>query len=112
MRATQSQWVVFQAMVNEIPNDELTIESLPDASDAQKVFAFAMSFDGYTHFGSVSASAASARKKPRQTLSELRNELFVVARSSRHVGSDTYVNLYIELLPFLHEALRQRKSVR
>jgi hypothetical protein len=99
-------------MVNQIPNDELTTELLPDAGDVQGVFAFAMSFDGYRHFGSFSASASNAREKARQTLSDLRNELFVVARSSRHVGNEAYIDLYIELLPLLQEAIRQRKTVR
>jgi hypothetical protein len=100
--------IAFEAMSNQISNDELTIESLPQAGDAKEVFAFAMSFDGYRQFGSFSAATANAKAKTRQTLADLRNELFVSARSSRHVGSDAYIDLYEELLPLIREAIRQR----
>ncbi len=95
-------------MSNQISNGQLAIESLPQTDDAKEVFAFAMSFDGYQQFGSFSAATANARAKPRQTLADLRNELFVSARSSRHVGGDAYIDLYKQLLPLIQEAIRQR----
>lgn len=80
---------------------------LPDPNDAQAIFAFAMSFNGYEHYGSFEKSSAIANQKPRSTLNELRNELFFVARASRHVGGDRYVEVYRELLP-LFRAYCQR----
>ncbi len=78
---------------------------LPDPEDAQAIFAFAMSFNGYEHYGSFEKSSAIAKQKPRQTLDELRNELFFVARASRHVGDNRYVAVYRELLPLFRAHL-------
>jgi hypothetical protein len=104
--------VAAQAMNIQVSNEELTIESLPQAGDAKQIFAFAMSFYSYRQFDSFRAATANARAKPRQTLADLRNELFVSARSSRHVGSDAYIDLYRELLPLIQEAIRQRETAR
>ncbi|WP_322052074.1 hypothetical protein [Paraburkholderia bannensis] len=72
---------------------------LPDPEDARGIFAFAMTFNGYERYGSLDKSSNLAKQRPRQTLDELRNELFFVARASRHIGNDRYVELYRELLP-------------
>jgi hypothetical protein len=80
---------------------------LPDPEDAQAIFAFAMSFNGYERYGSFEESSALARQRPRQTLEDLRNELFFVARASRNVGGDRYVELYRELLPLFRLFLRR-----
>jgi hypothetical protein len=48
---------------------------------AQAVFAFAMSFNGYEHFGPSSASMQAAKQKNRATLIDVRNELFASARA-------------------------------
>ncbi|WP_454734457.1 hypothetical protein [Cupriavidus pauculus] len=80
---------------------------LPDPDDATAIFAFAMSFNGYEHYGSFEKSSSIAKQKPRQTLDELRNEQFFVARACRHVGDDRFLELYRELLP-LFQALLHR----
>lgn len=88
--------------------DTLTSEAdLPDPEDAKAIFAFAMSFNGYERYGSFEKSSALAKQRPRQTLEELRNELFFVARASRHVGGDRYVELYRELLPLFRLILQR-----
>ncbi|MFM0313517.1 hypothetical protein PQR36_01415 [Paraburkholderia nemoris] len=60
----------------------LSESDLPDPDDAAAVFAFAMSFDGYKYYGSLEKSSAVAKQKSRETLAELRNELFFAARIS------------------------------
>ncbi|OMG72280.1 hypothetical protein BW685_17210 [Burkholderia ubonensis] len=66
-----------------------------------------MSFNGYERYGSLEKSSAIAKQKPQQTLDELRNELFFVARASRHVGCDKYVEIYRELLPLFRAHLQR-----
>jgi hypothetical protein len=72
---------------------------LPDPSDRDAVFEFAMSFNGYEHFGSFEASAAAASSGDRSSLEFIRNELFFAARASRHGDDDQFVDLYRRLLP-------------
>jgi hypothetical protein len=72
---------------------------LPDPDDPRAVFEFAMSFNGYEHFGSFDKAFTEARLRRRQSLVDIRNELFVEARSSRHRGDDEFVDRYRELLP-------------
>lgn len=76
---------------------------LPPENDPAAVFAFAMSFNGYDHFGSFEASADAARARTRDSLVALRNELFFEARASRHRGDDLFLETYRDLLPFLRE---------
>ena len=78
---------------------DIRLNDLPDASDEQAIFRFAMTFNGYEHFGSFESCAAAARASKRSTLLEVRNELFIEARASRHRGDDNYVQTYRELLP-------------
>ncbi|RAP55652.1 hypothetical protein BTJ49_15140 [Oleiagrimonas sp. MCCC 1A03011] len=68
-----------------------------------------MLFNGFEHFGSLEESAAQARARRRETLTDLRNELFFVCRRSRHQDSDEYVGLYQELLPLLQQAIRAQQ---
>ncbi|WP_041741178.1 hypothetical protein [Collimonas fungivorans] len=85
--------------------NRLAIEDLPDPDNSQTVFAFAMSFNGYEHYGSFSASMAAAKQHKRATLIDVRNELFTAARASRHMENDAYLNSYRELLPILGELI-------
>lgn len=94
--------------MNEIENDDLRSEMLPDAADRDRVFAFAMSFNGYEHLGSFENSAAAAKSRERKTLSDLRNELFFEARASRHRMDDDFVDVYRELKPLIEAALDER----
>lgn len=72
---------------------------LPDPNDRSANFEFAMTFNGYEHFGSFEASATAAGSGDRSSLTLIRNELFFVARASRHGDDDRYVAVYRELLP-------------
>lgn len=89
-----------------MPEDPgLKLADLPDANDRQAVFAFAMTFKGYEQFGSLQASAAAAREKSRDSIAQLRNELFVSARASRHTGRNEYLARYAELLPYFRRLI-------
>ena len=83
-------------------NDDIM---LPPQDDPQAIFAFAMSFNGYEAFGSFEACAAAAKARRRETLEDLRNELFFACRASRHMGDDGYVALYAELRPLFERML-------
>lgn len=78
---------------------------LPDPADRQAVFAFAMTFNGYEHFGSREGAFASDRERRRSSLEDVRNELFLVARASRHGDNDDYLQRYLELLPVFQRLL-------
>ena len=77
----------------------LAIGDLPDRNDSDAVLAFAQSFNGYDHFGSFEACAQNANAARRETLVDLRNELFFCWRACAHQGSSGCADLYAELLP-------------
>jgi hypothetical protein len=72
---------------------------LPPLGDAAAIFDFGMSFNGYEAFGSFEACADAAKARRRETLEDLRNELFFACRASHHMGDDAYVSFYSELRP-------------
>ena len=74
----------------------LTTSMLPDPTDPQAVFAFAMTFNGYEYFGSSEGAYAAARERNRASLVDVRNELFLAARASRHAENDDYLQRYRE----------------
>lgn len=74
---------------------------LPADGDSSAIFEFAMSFNGYEHFGSFEASADAANSGDRSSLDLIRNELFFAARASRHGDGEHLVSTYRELLPLL-----------
>ena len=88
-----------------IPNGSLRRADLPSAEDDCAIFRFAMTFDGYATFGSFEACAAEAAAGRRESLTDVRNELFFSARASRHSGDDAFVETYRALLPLFHEFL-------
>lgn len=88
-----------------VPNEKLSAKKLPDPDDERAVARFAMSFDGYEHYGSFEAAAAAARRRERQSLTDLRHELFMSFRGSRHRGDDEYLSVYRELLPLFRTLL-------
>lgn len=96
-------------MKNLIPNSALSLGHLPEPSDERAVFAFAMSFDGYEFFGSLAAAAENARARKRETLTDLRNELFMSARASKQCDEDVFLACYREILPLLKQAIACRK---
>jgi hypothetical protein len=81
------------------------LDDLPNPTDQAAIWAFAMSFNGYEHFGSLEAAAAAARERSRSSVADLRNELFFAARASRHGGNELYVQRYAELLPQFRQLL-------
>ena len=84
----------------------LSESDLPDPEDSKAVFVFAMSFNGYEHYGSFEKCAAFAGLKNRSSRDELRNELFLAARASRHAEDDNYLNVYRALLPLIRMQIR------
>lgn len=78
---------------------------LPPLGDAAAIFAFGMAFNGYEAFGSFEACAAAAKASRRDTLDDLRNELFFACRASRHRQDDAYVAVYAELRPLFMQMM-------
>ncbi|MBB6503407.1 hypothetical protein F4693_000360 [Sphingomonas endophytica] len=81
----------------------MTLVDLPDEGDWSAIFSFAMTFNGYEHYGSFDASAAAAKSGDRTSLELIRNELFFAARASRHCGDDLFLQTYHDLLPLLRQ---------
>lgn len=90
-----------------VANSELKIDLLPSPDDRNTVFRFAMLFNGYEHFGSFEAAAEQARTSSRASLTEIRNELFMSARGSRHRDDDRFLDVYKELLPLLKQKIEK-----
>jgi hypothetical protein len=88
-----------------LDDKDLIADLLPDESDRNATFDFAMSFDGYEHYGSLEKCADAAKSKARETLADLRNELFFEARASRHRNDDEFLLVYSELLPLIRAKL-------
>ena len=76
---------------------------LPSEDDPSSIFEFAMTFNGYVHYGSFAACAEAAHKKERNSVEAIRNELFFSARGSRHCQNDKFVQTYCEILPLLRQ---------
>lgn len=94
-----------------VANEELRVELLPSIDDYSGIFAFAMLFDGYAYYGSLERAAEQAMAQRRESLTDLRNELFISCRRSRHQDSDEYIDTYKELYPLLkNEILSLQKS--
>lgn len=96
-------------MTKGINNADLTLEDLPDPDDYMAVGSFALSFNGYEHYGSFEKCAEVANSGSRSSLTELRNELFFAERASTHSFScDEYVHTYRELLPLFRDAIKDK----
>lgn len=81
---------------------------LPRPSDREAIVAFASSFDGYAVHGSFGACADAAKAKRRDTLDDLRNELFFAYRAGNHLGApEVLSSKYSELLPHFERLLSQ-----
>jgi hypothetical protein len=78
---------------------------LPPLGDPAAIFEFGMTFNGYEAFGSFEACAAAAKARKRETIDDLRNELFFACRASRHMQDDAYVDFYAELRPLFERML-------
>ncbi len=84
---------------------QIVIDDLPPIGDREAIRVFAASFDGYQHFGSFEACASAVKAKRRESLLDLRNELFFSFRSSHHRGTDDFVETYSTLLPHFRKFL-------
>lgn len=79
---------------------------LPDPDDHDSVKLFAQSFNGYTHFGSFERASEEAKAKRRETIVDLRNELFMAYRSGNHTGDpETTHKRYSVLYPHFRRLL-------
>ena len=94
-------------MNETIPNSELRIELLPSVDDPRKVAKFAHLFNGYDHYGSFEACADKALARTRESITEIRNELFFSVRASRHSGDRGFIEHYRELLPILKHKIEK-----
>ncbi len=83
----------------------IKMSDLPDPDDLGAVLQFAASFDGYGEFGSAKACAEDALAQRRETIRDLRNELFFMYRVANHQGNDGYLEIYRELLPSFRRLL-------
>ncbi|KWV91611.1 hypothetical protein [Erythrobacter sp. YT30] len=81
--------------------------TLPDPEDRKAVIDFAGSFNGYKHHGSLAACADAAEASRRETLEELRNELFWAYRVGNHRGDDAVVKVYVDLFPHFERLIGQ-----
>ncbi|MEW8349149.1 MAG: hypothetical protein AB2689_09800 [Candidatus Thiodiazotropha taylori] len=97
-------------MIKTIPNKELKVEFLPSTEDRKNIFKFAMLFNGYEHYGSLEDAGKIARAKSRESISEIRNELFFSARASRHSDDDRYLDVYREILPILKQKIENGEN--
>lgn len=88
-------------------NEEVTLELLPAVGDSSAIGKYARTFNGYKYHGSIEACGQAARNSRRETLTELRNELFISWRASRHGMGDEFVERYEELHPYFVKILEQ-----
>lgn len=85
---------------------------LPDPDDPDGIEAYASAFDGYGHTPDGQSLEVRARARRRETLADLRAELFLTSRAARFsIGPveageiDPLTALYRELLPLLRDRL-------
>ena len=83
----------------------ISLSDLPEIGDRGGILKFAQSFNGYEYHGSFEACAEVARARRRETLVDLRTELFASFRASHHTDTDAYIELYSELLPHFRRLL-------
>ena len=70
-----------------IPNDGLHARNIPEAdANWEKIGAFALTFDGYRHWGGFERCAEIAETRDPATLTEARTCLFFEQRRWRHSG--------------------------
>ncbi|EBA16942.1 hypothetical protein RSK20926_08232 [Roseobacter sp. SK209-2-6] len=74
-------------------------KDLPSPDDRQAVLAFAKQFNAYRYHGSLSAAFDAAEASRRETVLELRTELFIAYRTANHQGAGGLEEVYRGLLP-------------
>ena len=86
-----------------ISNTDLVLSDVPPPDAAwRQIVKFALTFDGYEHWGSTNKCAAIANSRQNRTMSDLRTCLFFEQRRSHHCGeipddeSMAYIRTVIE----------------
>ncbi len=75
--------------MTHIANDALRKSAVPPVTaDWLTIWTFALSFDGYTHWGSFERCADIANARNPQDLTEFRTCLFFEQRRWRHFGEE------------------------
>ena len=87
-----------------VPNLALLSFPLPALeADWDEIQNFALTFDGYEHWGSSEACAEVANARKSQTLSDLRTCLFYEQRRWRHFGEAPDANA----MDYIRSVLKQ-----
>ena len=83
-----------------------TLGDLPDPDDREAVKQFEQSFNGYEHFGTLKKTVDEAKARRKETLPDLRDELFFMYRAENHTGStDRHFETYRALYPHFRRLL-------
>lgn len=73
----------------EIADSELTLADIPPSNaDWGEIEGFALTYNGYTAWGSFGKCAEIANARRHSSLAELRTCLFFEQRAWRHLGDD------------------------
>ncbi len=76
-------------MAAPISNADLRLEDLPaPTAEWQEINAFALTFNGYTHWGSFEKCAEVANTRRQNSLTDLRTCLFFEQRRWHHFGDE------------------------
>jgi hypothetical protein len=75
--------------MEEVANSELAVKSIPSPDSSRGViWDFALTFNGYHHWGSFEKCAEVANQERDATLTDLRTCLFFEFQRWRHYGDD------------------------
>ncbi len=96
--------------VSEIANSDLRESDVPPLqADWGAIQKFALTFDGYRHWGSFERCAEIANRREHDTLTKLRTCLFFEQRRWRHFGEEPDA----EALAYIHEIIESiREKLR
>ncbi len=95
------------SMPQYISNKRLRAEKMPlPAADWSEIQRFALTFDGYEHWGSFDQCAEIANAQRHDTLTDLRTCLFFEQRRWRHFGFAPDEGSMI----YIHELLEQIRA--
>lgn len=95
-----------------IANGDLRLEKLPrNDADWETIQRFALTFDGYSHWGSFDRCAEIAESQRRETLTDVRTCLFFEQRRWRHYGEEPDERAIVYIRALL-EDIRTRVAAR
>jgi hypothetical protein len=93
-----------------IPNAALRLSDIPTTGGDDALNAFALSFPGYSFWGSPQVTGYIANRKLDRTLTELRTCLFFEARRARHLNIALSSDYTRSLLEKIREKVRNGKT--